>query len=83
MSFGGEQPSGLLVVLTLSRYPSNCPWLEAMVRFLDVTCNQSNSHAKVVEAFNYVFAENGLTAYKTGKQLASQSFIKYIGEILL
>ena len=30
--------------------------------------------------FDYCFAENGLTAYKDGKKLASQSFINFIGE---
>jgi len=34
----------------------------------------------VVDRFDYAFAENGLTAYKLGKQLPSQSFIKHIGE---
>jgi phosphomannomutase len=34
----------------------------------------------VVDRFDYGFAENGLTAYKLGKQLPSQSFIKSIGE---
>ena len=34
----------------------------------------------VVDDFDYAFAENGLTAYKLGKQLESQSFIKWIGE---
>eukprot|EP00835_Amoeboradix_gromovi_P001628 NODE_78_length_23131_cov_0.599427.p10 type:complete len:203 gc:universal NODE_78_length_23131_cov_0.599427:7579-6971(-) len=34
----------------------------------------------VLDRFDYCFAENGLTAYKNGKQLASQSFINYIGE---
>ena len=34
----------------------------------------------VVEKFDYGFAENGLTAYKLGKQLPSQSFINFIGE---
>jgi len=33
-----------------------------------------------IEKFDYGFAENGLTAYKLGKQLQSQSFIKCIGE---
>jgi len=28
----------------------------------------------------FAFAENGLTAYKLGKELASQSFIQYLGE---
>lgn len=30
--------------------------------------------------FDYAFAENGLTAYKRGVALPSQSFIKYVGE---
>lgn len=30
--------------------------------------------------FDYCFSENGLTAYKLGKELASQSFIGWIGE---
>ena len=34
----------------------------------------------MTEKFDYCFAENGLTAYKLGKQLPSQSFIKYVGE---
>ena len=34
----------------------------------------------VIDDFDYAFAENGLTAYKAGKALESQSFIKYIGE---
>lgn len=33
-----------------------------------------------VEMFDFGFAENGLTAYKLGKQLPSQSFIKHVGE---
>ncbi|KAG6891276.1 Phosphomannomutase 1 [Termitomyces sp. Mi166 len=33
-----------------------------------------------LDDFDYGFAENGLTAYKLGKQLASQSFIKFLGE---
>jgi phosphomannomutase len=33
-----------------------------------------------IQDFDYAFAENGLTAYKMGKPLASQSFIKYVGE---
>lgn len=36
--------------------------------------------ANVIDDFDYCFAENGLTAYKSGKQLASASFIKHIGE---
>ncbi|CAI5758967.1 unnamed protein product [Candida verbasci] len=34
----------------------------------------------VLTDFDYCFSENGLTAYKLGKELASQSFIKWIGE---
>lgn len=30
--------------------------------------------------FDYCFAENGLTAYKSGAALASQSFIGHVGE---
>lgn len=34
----------------------------------------------VTTLFDFCFAENGLTAYKNGAQLASNSFIKWIGE---
>ncbi|KAF9499454.1 eukaryotic phosphomannomutase [Pleurotus eryngii] len=34
----------------------------------------------IEELFDYAFAENGLTAYKLGKPLESQSFIKFVGE---
>lgn len=34
----------------------------------------------MVEEFDYIFAENGLTAFKNAQPLPSQSFIKYIGE---
>lgn len=34
----------------------------------------------VLQDFDYCFSENGLTAYKLGKELASQSFIQWIGE---
>jgi phosphomannomutase len=34
----------------------------------------------VLDMFDYCFAENGLTAYRLGKQLPSQSFINWIGE---
>jgi len=34
----------------------------------------------VLSDFDFVFAENGLTAYKTGRPLASQSFIGWLGE---
>lgn len=34
----------------------------------------------VINEFDYCFSENGLTAYKLGEKLASQSFIGWIGE---
>lgn len=34
----------------------------------------------VLNEFDFCFSENGLTAYKNGKQLESQSFIGYLGE---
>jgi len=34
----------------------------------------------VIDDFDFAFAENGLTAYRLGQPLASQSFIKFIGE---
>jgi phosphomannomutase len=34
----------------------------------------------VISLFDYCFAENGLTAYRQGKQLASQSFIGWLGQ---
>ncbi|TFY75984.1 hypothetical protein EWM64_g8028 [Hericium alpestre] len=34
----------------------------------------------VIDDFDFAFAENGLTAYRLGKALPSQSFIKFIGE---
>jgi HAD superfamily hydrolase (TIGR01484 family) len=34
----------------------------------------------VTTLFDFCFAENGLTAYRLGEQLASNSFIKWIGE---
>lgn len=37
-------------------------------------------HVIVVDDFDFAFAENGLTAYKMGKVLPSQSFIKFVGE---
>ncbi|THV03520.1 eukaryotic phosphomannomutase [Dendrothele bispora CBS 962.96] len=40
----------------------------------------SDNGSNAVEDFDYAFAENGLIAYKMGKPLASQSFIKHLGE---
>ncbi|WFD21892.1 phosphomannomutase [Malassezia equina] len=41
---------------------------------------QLPGHADIVTQFDYGFAENGLTAYRMGEQLASQSFIGWLGE---
>ncbi|XP_063240994.1 phosphomannomutase [Bacillus rossius redtenbacheri] len=38
---------------------------------------------QVVTDFDYVFAENGLIAYKNGVDLGSQSILKYMGEAKL
>lgn len=40
------------------------------------------NHKRVagINEFDYFFGENGLTAYKLGKQLPTQSFISFIGE---
>jgi len=40
----------------------------------------STAGLSVVHDFDYSFAENGLTAYKLGKELPSQSFIGFLGE---
>lgn len=39
-----------------------------------------SSSVDVTTLFDFCFAENGLTAYKLGQPLPSNSFIKYIGE---
>ena len=38
------------------------------------------SDVPVTSLFDFCFAENGLTAYKSGVPLASHSFIKWLGE---
>jgi len=43
-------------------------------------CSTHANTPLAIHDFDYAFAENGLTAYKVGKQLPSQSFIKYLGE---
>jgi phosphomannomutase len=40
----------------------------------------SVSGNNVIDDFDFAFAENGLTAYRLGKPLESQSFIKFVGE---
>jgi phosphomannomutase len=46
---------------------------------LSVSSNRG-SRVPVVEDFDFAFAENGLTAYRLGQPLESQSFIKFVGE---
>lgn len=41
---------------------------------------QLAGHEDIVHQFDYGFAENGLTAYRLGSQLPSQSFINWLGE---
>ncbi|KAJ3732022.1 eukaryotic phosphomannomutase [Lentinula guzmanii] len=48
--------------------------------FVKISEQLSVNRSNVVEDFDYAFAENGLTAYKLGKPLPSQSFIKFLGE---
>jgi len=40
----------------------------------------STAGLSVIHEFDYSFAENGLTAYKLGKELPSHSFIGFLGE---
>jgi len=40
----------------------------------------SVSGHNAIDDFDFAFAENGLTAYRLGKPLESQSFIKFVGE---
>jgi len=48
--------------------------------FVKVSEQLSVHGAKMIDEFDFVFAENGLTAYKLGNVLPSQSFIKFLGE---
>ncbi|KAF7798579.1 hypothetical protein EIP86_009801 [Pleurotus ostreatoroseus] len=48
--------------------------------FVKVSEQLSVGGAKMIDEFDYAFAENGLTAYKLGKQLPSESFIHFLGE---
>ncbi|KAK2465078.1 hypothetical protein APHAL10511_002886 [Amanita phalloides] len=45
-----------------------------------ITEQLSVEGSDAIQDFDYAFAENGLTAYKFGKPLQSQSFIKFVGE---
>jgi phosphomannomutase len=45
-----------------------------------ITEQLSPSGEPIINDYDYAFAENGLTAFKKGQPLASQSFIKFVGE---
>ncbi|KAG8699571.1 Phosphomannomutase [Ceratobasidium sp. 395] len=48
--------------------------------FAKIAEQLSVNGSNILDDFDYGFAENGLTAYKCGKELTSQSFIGWIGE---
>jgi hypothetical protein len=61
---------------------NSSPWTEGTVRFV-LQQRKPLSHADVLpvlEDFDFGFAENGLTAFRLGKPLATQSFINFVGE---
>lgn len=56
-----------------------------MVNARCLTCRHKHTihrgtWALALDDFDFAFAENGLTAYRLGKPLPSQSFIKFVGE---
>lgn len=51
-----------------------------MLYFFVRSALTSATRLSVIHEFDYGFAENGLTAYKLGKELPSQSFIGFLGE---
>ncbi|KZT70715.1 eukaryotic phosphomannomutase [Daedalea quercina L-15889] len=48
--------------------------------FVKISEQLSIEGSKAVDEFDYTFGENGLTAFKAGVPLPSQSFIKFVGE---
>lgn len=42
--------------------------------------NVLTNSCEVIDLFDYCFAENGLTAYRLGEALPSNSFIEWLGE---
>ncbi|KAK9374378.1 eukaryotic phosphomannomutase [Lipomyces chichibuensis] len=46
----------------------------------DLVKQQEQLGEDVIHNFDFCFSENGLTAYRLGEKLASQSFINWIGE---
>jgi hypothetical protein len=70
--------------LIWKRYKSNGEYSATTVcsRSVNGLSIQSLTHffLAAIDDFDYAFAENGLTAYKLGNQLSSQSYIKFLGE---
>jgi len=48
--------------------------------FVKISEQLTVGNRNVLDDFDFGFAENGLTAYRLGKPLATQSFIKFVGE---
>jgi len=46
----------------------------------DISKQYEQLGSTILQDFDYCFAENGLTAYRLGKELATQSFIQWIGD---
>lgn len=70
---GGSDLVKITEQLQVGSENSQCAWSLFARRFWPCL------HA-VLDEFDYAFAENGLIAYKLGKQLPSQSFINFLGE---
>jgi hypothetical protein len=68
-------------VQILPKYLNSCLLRVAMVRnIVRIRFDDPHPLLSVTQDFDYAFGENGLTAYKLGQKLESQSFIKFIGE---
>ncbi|KJA15251.1 hypothetical protein HYPSUDRAFT_48570 [Hypholoma sublateritium FD-334 SS-4] len=48
--------------------------------FVKIEEQLKSGNTNVIDEFDYAFAENGLTAWKLGKPLPTQSFIQFLGE---
>ncbi len=75
----------LSVVQILSRSQTSSASQEIMVNASCLTCRHKHmihrgTWVLAIDDFDFAFAENGLTAYRLGKPLPSQSFIKFVGE---
>ncbi|KAI8883156.1 eukaryotic phosphomannomutase [Backusella circina FSU 941] len=46
----------------------------------DISKQYEQLGSTILQDFDFCFAENGLTAYRLGKEMASQSFIQWIGD---